>query len=428
MNQVSSIHYSARLTRILTWLHFSGAIFVVVLTALFSAVHSPLGREISLGESPGFAWIRANIISCAGFALVYWILVCWLQIRQMRQSILTLRLPPLLVGLELLCIGVLGLLLFFQQLDFVPLVLLVLLISILFQGLLSWWRNGLPENSRESVTFQKPAARAGSFLILLFVFSAAISFLDPSWRRLAEHISLDSNIESQLRYIFPPVLSGVAGMWCGIGMLIIMLGFYRLGHTINQKRTYKRASYFLIFFSLVAVFTAFILITLYYAISWQIINLHLTFTVWQLFIFLCVAGGIMFSTVFYRVVAYIPRSDMRSMIGIVSLTFGATILFPVVRRLTSFRHTKTSWMLLPAFILSACVFIGYVVLFGDMFNPWFTAFSYLKGAVLKIISAVAAGTVIVLIEQVFAFTPAAASHIGRNRVLFAAAAVLGFLP
>ena len=69
-----------------------------------------------------------------------------------------------------------------------------------------------------------------------------------------------------------------------------------------------------------------------------------------------------------------------------------------------------------------------MVLFGDMFNPWFTAFSYLKGAVLKIISAVAAGTVIVLIEQVFAFTPAAASHIGRNRVLFAAAAVLGFLP
>jgi hypothetical protein len=26
-------------------------------------------------------------------------------------------------------------------------------------------------------------------------------------------------------------LSGVAGMWCGIGMLVIMLGFYRLGHT-----------------------------------------------------------------------------------------------------------------------------------------------------------------------------------------------------
>jgi hypothetical protein len=184
------------------------------------------------------------------------------------------------------------------------------LISILFQGLLSWWRNGLPENSRESVTFQKAAARAGSFLILLFVFSTAISFLDPSRRRLAEHISLDSNFESQLRYIFPPVLSGFAGMRRGIGMLVIMLGFYRLGHIINQKQAYKRASYFLIFFSLVAVFTAFLLITLYYTISWQIINLHLTFTLWQLFIFLCVAGGIMFSTVFYRVVAYIPRSHM----------------------------------------------------------------------------------------------------------------------
>jgi len=50
MNQVSPIHSSAGLTRILTWLHFSGAIFAVVLTALFSAVHSPLGQEISSGD------------------------------------------------------------------------------------------------------------------------------------------------------------------------------------------------------------------------------------------------------------------------------------------------------------------------------------------------------------------------------------------
>ena len=74
---------SSRISSLLPWLHILGAALVVVVTALFSAVHSPLGQEISAGESPGFAWIRANIIPCIGFALVYLILVCWLQIKHL---------------------------------------------------------------------------------------------------------------------------------------------------------------------------------------------------------------------------------------------------------------------------------------------------------------------------------------------------------
>ena len=75
-----------RIDRILPWLHFSGALLVVVLSALFSAVYSTLGQEISAGESPGFAWLRATITTGMGFGLVYLILVCWIQLRQMRQS------------------------------------------------------------------------------------------------------------------------------------------------------------------------------------------------------------------------------------------------------------------------------------------------------------------------------------------------------
>jgi hypothetical protein len=70
---------------ILTWLHFVGAFVIVVLNALYSAVESPLGREISAGESPDFAWIRANITTCIGLGLVYLIVVIWIQLRQMRQ-------------------------------------------------------------------------------------------------------------------------------------------------------------------------------------------------------------------------------------------------------------------------------------------------------------------------------------------------------
>ncbi len=196
MSRKSSMHYPERYTGILSWLHFLGAVLVVGLTALFSAVHSSLGQEISAGESPGFAWVRANIIPCMGFVLVYLILVCRLQIKQIRQSPLSFRMLPLLVCIEMAGIGLIALLLFFQQTNFLPLVLTVLLVSILFQGLLSFWRPGLPGPDPESMVFQKPTANAGLFLILLFAMGAAISFLDPSWGRLSDQILLDSDLES----------------------------------------------------------------------------------------------------------------------------------------------------------------------------------------------------------------------------------------
>ena len=126
-----------RIDRILPWLHFTGALLVVVLSALFSAVYSTLGQEISAGESPGFAWIRANITTGMGFGLVYLILVCWIQLRQMRQSSFAdRRLLPFLVCLQVLGVAANALMLFSRQTDFLPLVCTVLLISSLIQGFL----------------------------------------------------------------------------------------------------------------------------------------------------------------------------------------------------------------------------------------------------------------------------------------------------
>jgi len=64
---------SSRISSLLPGLYILAAALVVVVTALFAAVHSPLGQEISAGESPGFDWTRANIIPFIGFILVYWI-------------------------------------------------------------------------------------------------------------------------------------------------------------------------------------------------------------------------------------------------------------------------------------------------------------------------------------------------------------------
>ena len=101
---------SSRFDWLLPWLHILGAALVVVLTALFAAVHSPLGREISAGESAGFAWVRSNIIFCFGFALAYWVLVCWLQIKLMRQSTRAFKLMPLSVCFEVASIAFITLL------------------------------------------------------------------------------------------------------------------------------------------------------------------------------------------------------------------------------------------------------------------------------------------------------------------------------
>jgi glucan phosphoethanolaminetransferase (alkaline phosphatase superfamily) len=408
-------------------LYILGAALVVVVTALFAAVHSPLGQEISAGESPGFDWIRANIIPGIGLALVYWILVCRLQIKHLRQSPPTFRMSPLLICVEVVSIAVIALMLFFQRTNLLPLVLTVLLVSLLLQALISHWCSDLIEADRQSVVSRKYSTNTGLYLALLFVLGAAISVLDPSWRRLSDQVFLDSDWEYLLRYLYPPVLSGVTIVWFGIGLMLILLGFRWLQARKNDRQRVYRVFNLLTFFSLVAGFTAFLLVTLYYAIPWQINNLHLRYTVWQLFIFLSTAGGLLFSAVFYKIVPDIPESQERSMIGVVALILGASFIFPATWFLMSWR-IKNSWLFYLVTTLGFCLLAGYLILFGDCFNPWFTTFSYLKGAILKVILLVAAGTCVLIFEQFFSFTSRSSFTYRQPAIILTVAGVLGFLP
>jgi hypothetical protein len=214
-----------RSSRILPWLYFLGALLVVFLNAAFSAVHSPLGQEISAGESPGFAWLRTNITTCSGFGLVYVVVVCWLQLRQIRQSSFgDSRLVSVLVCLQFLSVAVIALLLFFRQTSLLSLFYAVLLISFLIQGVIAYRRLGFAKVERQSLISKQPGLNAGLFLMLLFILGAAISLLDPSWHRMEDQILLDSNFESDLRYVFPAVLSGITTAWIGIGMLVMVNG------------------------------------------------------------------------------------------------------------------------------------------------------------------------------------------------------------
>jgi hypothetical protein len=276
-----------RSSRMLPWLYFLGALLVVFLNAAFSAVHSPLGQEISAGESPGFAWLRTNITICIGFGLVYVVVVCWLQLRQMRQSSFgESRLVSLLLCLQVLSIAAIALLLFFRQTGLLSLFYAVLLISFLIQGVIAFRRRGFTDVDYQSMITQNSVGNVGLFLILLFIFGAVISLLDPSWHRMEDQILLDSNFESHLKYVLPAILSGITNAWLGIGMLIIIIGLSHLLYKLHDIKDFNFLISFTIFFSLVAAYTAFLFLTLFYAISWQIHNLCLISTVWQLVILL----------------------------------------------------------------------------------------------------------------------------------------------
>lgn len=419
---------SDKMTKILPLLNILGAALVVVLTALFSAVHSPLGQEISAGESPGFAWIRANVISCIGVALVYLILVGWLQTRHARLSASAAKILSLLICLELIGLALIALFLFFEQINFLPPVLTILLACLLLQTLYNISPSGLVAADGKSGVSRKYSTNAGLFLALLFVAGAAVSFFDPSWRRLSDQVLLDSDWEYKLRCLYPLVFSGVINVWFGIGMLVIILGLQRLQVTISARQGECRVLNFLTFFCLVTASTAFLLMTIYYAIPWQINNLNLKYTVWQLFLFLGVGGGILFSAVYCRIVTRMPESQASSMIGIIALAVGATFLLPVTWFLMSRRRTKFTWSLLLTFTFSVAIFIGCLVLFGDFFNPWFTAFSYLKGAILTSIAVVAAGTGGLIIEQLFPDTSKPRATLRRPILILIIAGVPGFLP
>jgi hypothetical protein len=204
----------------------------------------------------------------------------------LRQSFVQNRLLTFSVCLEVLGIAAITLLLFFQQSDFVQLGNTVLLISILTQWAISLRSPRLNDSQNQLQLLEQPTANAKLFFLLLFIFGAGISFLDPSKHRLADQIVLDTNFEFHLSYIFPAVLSGATSIWLGIGILVIIIGANRIMLKLSGSKDLVWSVYQLIFFSLVAAFTAGLFLTLFYALSWQIDKLHLKSTVWQLFMFL----------------------------------------------------------------------------------------------------------------------------------------------
>ena len=428
MFHFTSISRDRKLSRILPWLLIAGAALVVVMTALFASVHSPLGQEISAGESPGFAWIRLHITFLMGVLMAYLILVCWLQIKQLHQDRPSSRILPSLVCVEVVGIALVSLFLLSRQTNIILAALTVLLISILLRALLTLRPPVLTEADRQFGVSTGYSHKPGLFLFLLFAIGATVSFLDPSWRRLSDLIMLDSDWDSTLRYIFPPLLSGITSVWFGTGLMIVVVGFRWLRFRINKQQKITGLIHFLTYFCLSAVYAFIFLITLYQAIPWQIENLNLTITVWQLFIFFSLTGGILFSVIHYKIAAHIPGGQGKSETGVVALSIGSTFLYPVAWLLLCRRNRASNWLPLLITVIGSCLAMGYLVLFGNLFNPWFTAFSYLKGAILMAISVVAAGVGVLIFEDLLSGTTGIQTAMRRPLSILAIAGVMGLLP
>ena len=119
----------------LPWLHFAGACLAFMLVYLFTAIHSQLGREISAGESPGFAWLGQNIVLFMGLAAGYVIAVGVLQRGWIRSNYsYTVAGLKLAARIQFLAIGILALGIFYGWSFIISAIGFLLLVSILAQG------------------------------------------------------------------------------------------------------------------------------------------------------------------------------------------------------------------------------------------------------------------------------------------------------
>ena len=416
--------------KILPWFHFLGAAMVVFLYALYAAVHSELGREISAGESPGFAWIRGNINYCLGFGLVYLIGVCRLQMRHLQHLSArpAARLLKTLVGLELLFIAASALFMFYHRNDFLPLIQTGLLLTIIVQGVYVFSSSKSRVVDCKPEIIQGPESNAGRFLVLLFLFGAILALLDPSLQRMADYILLDSQIEYRLMRIFPPVLSGITCFWFGTGMLVFLFFFCRFTPLINKQQQSFHIIPPLLFILLVAFIMAILFGSLLNAVNWEISKFNLKLFVLQLFLLLSSGGGVLLTAVFCRISTCLPKAHKAGLVGIVALVFGAAIILPLTWLMTRKRFGNVSWRIFLLCVLGASGFIVYLVLFGNIFNPWFTAYSFLKNTILKLMAVVAAGTVVLLVSRSSLGDLKRSRNLGQWATLTVMALLLGFLP
>jgi hypothetical protein len=237
------------------------------------------------------------------------------------------------------------------------------------------------------------------FLSFLFLIAAVPTYLDPSWQRLHDYVRLDSGFEYLLCRLLPPLFSGITAVWFGVGILIILMGFRILRRRLPKHTDLGGAISFLPFLIISALYAAICLGLLVKAIDWEINKLGLKGVILPLFIVLTGGSTALSYAAFLRLSPHISQAGENNLIEIVAFSFGAALLLPLTWMLTRPTYGRRSWRLLLACTFVASLLLAIYVLYGDLFNPWFTVFSYLKGAILKVTAVVAAGILALMVRE-----------------------------
>ncbi|NIQ88459.1 MAG: hypothetical protein GWN93_05055, partial [Deltaproteobacteria bacterium] len=182
------------------------------------------------------------------------------------------------------------------------------------------------------------------------------------------------------------------------------------------------------FFIISALYTAICLGLLVKAIDWEINKLGLKGVILPLFILLTGGSTALSYAAFHRIAPQISQSGENNLVEIVAFSFGAALLLPLTWLLTRPAYGRRSWRLLLACTFLASLLLAIYVLYGDLFNPWFTVFSYLKGAILKATAVVAAG-ILALIFREFISSETKASVSAKTKwAVIVLVSLLSFLP
>ncbi|MGD2096732.1 MAG: sulfatase-like hydrolase/transferase [Desulfobacterales bacterium] len=417
-----------KLSKPLPWLHIGGTYFIFVLVYLFAAVHSPLGQEISAGESPGFAFLAEYLLVFMSLALGYLIVVGALQHSWIRSDV-TANTGALKLSacIQFVCIAITALAIWKGRSHFASGTAFVLLASILLQAYIVLWHQQV-RSRKTSHRIRSTETHAFLFLALLFVINAIVTRLDPAGYRLREFMHFNSNAEIALQKFIPAVFSGITGLWFGILTLAILSLSGFLLNKLSAKTYLNGFSFFLPFVLLCGFYSIMALTALMVAIEWQVDQLGLRPAAIALAFLLTATGGALVSKIYLQISHFLPPGHQRSTVALVCVSMGALFVYPLFWLVTTRPYRRVIWIMLILSIVLLCGLVSYVLLSGDLFNPWFTSFSYLKSILLKLSAIITAGALVLLFENVFLPEKRLSSGYRARRSLLAIVFIAGFVP
>jgi hypothetical protein len=383
---------------VIPWLHFGSTVPLFLIFSLWSAVHSELGHHIAPGESPAFAWVRDHIGLLLGLVLSVRFLVAVGQMVQVRRS--PARPGPGLrlgVGVEILCMGaVIGAIL--ESEAYLPMVATLYLIVVLAQGIGSLLGGGFLPKLRQTASEVRFSRPPPGFFGGLFLLGGLTAVIEPSWRRMADHTLLDTNREAVLHLVLPAWIGGAVTLWVGIGLTLGIFLILVLKSRPADKGLGPALPLAAVFVFIPALLSALLLTALMHAVSWEAAALNLKAAGIQLFLMGSVTGSAVLASVFIRLAQRWPQIRALDPLAMICLTLGAAMIWPLTALAISRSMRAESLRQLAGAICSACLLGIALVLFGDLFNPWYTAFSHLKNAMVILLCMVAAGAAVMMVR------------------------------